>query len=252
MKKIFLTSHTKHYHEENDITVANEIDNTNKIVDQIKSILEMQNTILYIASTPDDYEKVDSYSKLIFDGFKFSGFDFENYLVLDKRTASLAEKYIENADLIFLSGGDTFIENEFFKDIKLKELLENYQGVIVGQSAGSINLASNVYNSPEYGIETDIRTIYFDGLGLSDINIEPHFELNDKAFDENKLYQRKHILKESNIRPIYALCDGSHIFETDREITVFGESYLIKDENIIPLCKDKDSYTIYTSSKIKK
>ena len=47
----------------------------------------------------------------------------------------------------------------FFKDIKLKELLESYQGIIVGQSAGSINLASNVYNSPEDGNETDINKI---------------------------------------------------------------------------------------------
>lgn len=252
MKKLFFTSNTKHYHKENDIKVANEIDNTNSIVDQIKDMLERQNTILYIAASPDDYEKVDSYSKLIFDGFKFSGFDFKNYLILDRRTADLVKKYVETADLIFLSGGDTFVENEFFKDVKLKELLENYQGIIVGQSAGSINLASNVYNSPEDGNETDIKTIYFDGLGLSNINIEPHFKLNSELFDENELYQRRHILNESNTRTIYALCDGAHIIETDGEITVFGESYLIKDGNIIPLCKDRESFIIRSSSKIKK
>lgn len=205
-----------------------------------------------MASDPEEYEKVDFYSKLIFDGFKLSNFDFENYLVLDRRTANFAKKYVENADMIFLSGGDTFVENEFFKDIKLKELLENYQGIIVGQSAGSINLASNVYNSPEDGNETDIRTIYFNGLGLSDINIEPHFELNDESFNQNEQYQRRHILKESNTRSIYALCDGAHIIETDEEITVYGESYLIKDGNIIPLCKDKESYIIYASNKLKK
>lgn len=194
MKKLFLISNTKYYHKENDVKVANEIDNTNKIVDQMKNMLERQNTILFIVASFDDYEKVDFYSKLIFDSFKFSGFDFENYLVLDRRTADLSKKYVENTDLIFLSGGDIFIENEFFKDIKLKELLENYQRVIVGQSAGSINLASNVYNSPEDGNETDIKTINFDGLGLSNINIEPHFEFNDELFDENELYQRRHIL----------------------------------------------------------
>lgn len=249
MKKLIFTSNTKHYHKENDIKVANEIDNTNGIVDQIKSMLERQHTILFIAASPDDYEMVEDYSKLIFDGFKFSGFDFENHLILDRRTADLTKKYIESADLIFLSGGDTFVENTFFKDIKLKELLENYQGVIVGQSAGSINLASNVYNSPEDGNETDIKTIYFDGLGLSDINIEPHFELYTEMFDENKLYQRRHILNESNTRTIYALCDGAHIIETDRETIIYGESYIIKDEKITPLCKDRESFIIRSLTK---
>ena len=55
-------------------------------------------------------------------------------------------------------------------------------------------MTSNVYNSPEDGNETDIKTINFDGLGLSNINIEPHFEFNDELFDENELYQRRHIL----------------------------------------------------------
>lgn len=249
MKKLFFTSNTKHYHKENDVNVANNIDNINGIVNQIRSILDGNNTILYVASSPDDYEKVDYYSKLIFDGFKLSGLTFDNYLVLDRRTSNLSEGYVSKADLIFLSGGDSYVENQFFKDIKLKELLENYQGVIIGQSAGSINLAGDVYNSPEDGVETDERTIHFSGLGLSDVNIEPHFILDTTSFDENELYQRKHVLNESNIRTIYALCDGSHIVETDEEIIVYGESYLIKDENIILLCKDRESYVIFTSSK---
>lgn len=40
MKTIFLTSNTKHYHKINNKKVANEIDNINGIVEQIKNLLE--------------------------------------------------------------------------------------------------------------------------------------------------------------------------------------------------------------------
>lgn len=42
MKTIFLTSNTKHYHKINNKKVANEIDNINGIVEQIKNLLEKQ------------------------------------------------------------------------------------------------------------------------------------------------------------------------------------------------------------------
>ena len=57
MKTIFLTSNTKHYHKINNKKVANEIDNINGIVEQIKNLLEKQETILYIAASPDDFKK---------------------------------------------------------------------------------------------------------------------------------------------------------------------------------------------------
>lgn len=252
MKKLFFTSNTKHYHKVNNTKEANEIDNINRIIDQISGMLESKDTILFIAASPDDYETVDFYSKLIFDGFKLSGIEFKKYLVLDRRTFELAREYVSKANLIFLSGGDAYVENEFFVNIQLKEILNNYNGIIVGQSAGSINLAKNVYNSPEEGISTDERTIYFEGLGLSHINIEPHFVLKTNGFNANELYQRNHILNESKKRPIYALCDGSHILETDDDIVSYGESYIIKDGIISPLCNAKETYLISTNKEIRK
>lgn len=244
MKKIFFTSNTKHYNEVNGKKIAKEIDNTNGIVNQLKELLTGNKTMLFIASTPNAYEGNDHYAKLIFDGLNFSDIKFDNYLLLDNRTCEFASEYVEKADLIFLSGGNPYAESIFFKKINLKKLLENYQGVVMGQSAGSINLALDAYNSPEDGSATDEKTIYIEGLGLSNINIEPHFILDSTNFDENQLYQRQHILNESYKRPIYALCDGSHILETDENTVIYGESYLIKDGIISILCKDKESFKI--------
>lgn len=242
MKKLFFTSNTKHYHKYDGKKVPNEIDNINGIVDQIKQLLNGNNAILYIAASPDDSEKVDSYASLIFEGLKLSGITFLEYLILDNRTKNNADEYVKRANVIFLSGGDTYIENEFFKQINLKELLQDFDGIIIGQSAGSINMAEYVYNSPEEGENSE--PIYFEGLGLSNINIEPHFILDTTEFDEMQMYQRKHLLEESKKRPLYALCDGTHILETDASIVVYGKAFLIKDGSVIQICSDKNKYNV--------
>lgn len=242
MKKLFFTSNTKHYHKVDGKKVPNEIDNTNGIVDQIKQLIDDNNGILFIASSPEDYEKVDDYASLIFAGLRLSGLTFYNYFILDNRTKDKAFEYIKQSNVIFLSGGDTYIENEFFKQLHLKELLQTFEGIIIGQSAGSLNLAETVYNSPE---EKELsEPIYFEGLGLSSINIEPHFVLDTTDFDDSQMYQRTHILEESKTRPIYAICDGSHILETDDSTTIYGKSYLIKDGIITEICNDKESSSI--------
>ncbi len=242
MKKLFFTSNTKHYHKTDGKKIPNEIDNTNGIVNQIKQLINGNNAILYIAASPDDSEKVDSYASLIFEGLKLSGITFSEYLILDNRTKNDTNEYVKRANVIFLSGGDTYIENEFFKQIHLKELLQDFDGIIIGQSAGSINMAEFVYNSPEYGEESE--PIYFEGLGLSNINIEPHFILDTTEFYEMQMYQRRHQLEESRKRPIYALCDGSHILETDESIVVYGKAFLIKGGVITQICDDKQTFSI--------
>lgn len=242
MKKLFFTSNTKHYHKINGEKFPNEVDNTNGIVNQIKQLMTSNNGILYVAASPDDSEKVDSHSSLIFNGLKLSGITFSEYFVLDNRTKNNASEYVKKSNVIFLSGGDTYIENEFFNQIHLKELLQDFDGIIIGQSAGSINMAESAYNSPEEGDSSE--PIYFDGLGLSSINIEPHFVLDTNGFDEMQIYQRNHLLKESKTRPIYALCDGSHILETDESIKIYGKAFLIKDSIITQICDDKQTFNI--------
>ena len=242
MKKIFLTSNLNHYHKIDNKKIANEIDNTNRLVDQLKENICNYNTIVYVASDSSDINKINEYSALLFEALKLSGLAFKNYYILDDRTKHNATNYIKQADLIFLSGGDTYIQNKFFNEINLKYLLKEYNGVIIGQSAGSINLADNVYNSPENGNNSE--PIHFTGLGLTQINIEPHFNIETSDFDELENYQRDNILNESLSRTIYALCDGSHIFETDNSIVVYGKSYIIRRGGISLLCEDKEKFII--------
>ena len=238
----FLTSNLNHYHKDNGEKIANAIDNTNGLVDQIKKYLTNNNSILFIASDYEDYAKVDSYSTLLFEALRLSGIEFSTYQILDGRNKEDASKLVKEADFIFLSGGDTYVQHQFFESINLRELLKEYDGILMGQSAGSLNMASSVFNSPEE--MEDSEPIYFDGLGVTDINIEPHFVLNEEGFSDEEIYQRRYIEKESNTRAIYAITDGSHIFIDDDKIIAYGEIFLIKDELVEKICENKEKYRI--------
>lgn len=244
-----LMSDFKHYHKLNGEKIANELDNSNGIVDQIKNSLNGNKAILFIASSPDDKEKINLYTKLLFEGLKLSGISFNEYLVLDSSTVDKTKEYIDKANMIFLSGGDTYIQNEFFKRIGLRERLEKFNGLIIGQSAGAINMADDAFNSPEEMEESE--PVFFKGLGLTNINIEPHFVLDDSNFDEFEKYQRNAIILESNTRNIYGQCNGSHILiDNDDNATIYGETYLISNGQISLICENGLSKGINSCRKL--
>lgn len=89
------------------------------------------------------------YANIFFDSLKMVGIQFNEYCVLEDVTRDKAKKYIDGADIVYLCGGRTFYQMKFFDEINLKELLENYNGIVIGQSAGAINMADLVYNSSE-------------------------------------------------------------------------------------------------------
>ena len=245
-----LASSFNHYHKDNGKNVANKFDNSNGIVDQIKSSLKNNGTILFIPTDINDSSKIDMYSKLLFDGLRLSGITFSNYLVLTKDNMCNIQDYIDISDMIFLSGGNTYSQKKLFDSICLKECLENFDGLVVGQSAGAINMASNVFNSPENLDESD--PVFFTGLGLCDINIEPHFVNNFSGLDKFQQYQVDAILSESFNRKIYGQCNGSHIFvDDDDSAMIYGETYLISDGVVSLICKNGECKKIDTS-KVKK
>jgi len=239
-----LASDFKNYIKSDGKKIACPMDNSNGIVDQIKNNMKDYKKIVFVASDMNNtHENVLNYANILFESMKMVGINFEQYLVLDGESKENTADYIKDASLVFLCGGDTYRQHEFFDIINLKELLRDYQGLVVGQSAGALNMAIDVFNSPEE--QDSSEPIYFDGLGLTNINIEPHFVYDTSSFDDNEKYQREAIIKESYNRPIYGQCDGSHIFiDGDNNATVYGETYLIENGTIKCICKEGSNILI--------
>ena len=207
----------------------NGLNEKNDFLFNLKSAILNYNKFVLVSSNPDEYEKNDKYLEFDRKLFELSGIKFSEYIVLDNRNISKINEVLNNCSLVLLSGGDTYIQNMFFNSISLKKYLKDM--VIIGLSAGAINMAESVYNSPES--EDDLKyDSVLKGLGLTNINVEPHFDIEN----ENRI-QMSSILNESYKRTIYGIPDGSYIFGNK----VFGVCYRIKD-GIIDLINNDDSF----------
>jgi len=235
---LFLTSNIGGVKKENGNKIPIKISENNDFLNNLKKSIKNNKKFVLIASDPDNYEKNDLFLAMDIEALKLSGLTFEEYLVLDGRGKEKITSILKECDLIFLCGGNTLTQNMFFNNVCLKEYLRNIDSVIVGISAGSINLADNVYNSPESWEDLN-DSPYLKGLGLTTINIEPHFVLEDLS-DDNKKLQRDEILKESHNRTIIALTDGAYILQTVNECKLYGESYKIKNGKIIKICNNDE------------
>jgi dipeptidase E len=222
-----LASDFKNYEKKDGIKITHPMSNENGIVDQLKELLKEKRKLVFVSSdinsTPDS---VEIYARIFFDSMKMVDIEFEQYYILDGTKIDKASEYIENADLVFLCGGDTYNQHLLFEKIGLRELLLNYSGIVMGQSAGAINMAVHCFNSPEELEKSE--PVYFDGLGLTNINIEPHFVYEVSNFNEKEIYQRNAIINESYNRPIYGQCNGSHI--------------LIDNGTVETICENKQKF----------
>lgn len=204
----------------------------NGFVSELKKALATPIHALFITSAPDDPSFTDPVAVSTRENFANSGIVFDTYNTLDRRSADKAEEFVGQANLIVLSGGHTPTENFFFADIRLKELLQDYEGVLVGISAGSMNSAEVVYAQPEEAgeaIDPDFEK-YLPGLGLTKIQIIPHYQMiKDYTLDGKKLFEEV-TYPDSMGHTFHAFPDGTFLYgERGGREELRGEAYEIKD-----------------------
>lgn len=174
------------------------------------------NNILFV---PGDYdnEKYTIYKDKIISWFDNIGISFkENHLV------SLDDE-LNDYDVIFLMGGNPIKQIEIINKINLKNLI-NKAKVVIGVSAGAINLSNEAIYYNDYSEKIEI----YDGIGLTDINVYPHFDINNKEFLEE-------IKMVSKIKALIALPNESFIKLDDEQIEFCGDCYKVANDNIIEI-----------------
>ena len=235
---VILTSDVGASEKVDGVRRVRKLNNTNKFVENLQAYIKGGSNFVFVASNPTAHEGTDSYAHLTFDSFNMSGFKFDNLFVLDSRTSNMAEDLIKNADLVFLAGGNTLNQMEFFNSINLSKLLKKFKPITIGQSAGALNLAGDVYCSPEDEDELDANK-YFKGLGLTNINIEPHFKNSPHFGDDNVI--QKILLADSKVKPFIAITDGSYIIDDNGDQTLYGEAYEFKNGSYTQICANGSS-----------
>jgi len=227
---LFLTSNIGGIKKEKEKKTPTKFYSKNQFLLNMKKSLKSNKKFILIASNPFNFEQNDQFLEMDIEASKLSGLSFDEYLILDNRNKTKISEVLKDSSLIFLCGGNTYIQNQFFNEINLKKYIKELDATIVGISAGAINCAEEVFNSPEEDDDLSNSSILV-GLGLTEFNIEPHFDINN-----DNTIQNKAVLNESYKRVLYGLPDGSYINDNK----VFGKCYRIYQGNVELICQDNE------------
>ena len=237
--KVMLTSSLGGSSKVNGTRVPSILIQHNGLLDSLKSIWKQNASVLIICADPYDYDKNDSVCACLRESFPMSGLSISHIDKCDGRNPNAIDN-LDGIDVLVLAGGHVPTQNKFMEQLRLRERLQDYQGIIVAWSAGSMNCADIVYAGPEIEGEA-IDPFYkrwIPGLGLTDINIFPHFQiLKDEILDGMRLIEDI-TFADSFTHEIIALNDGSYIMIADGKSTLYGEAYMIKDGKQWQICKD--------------
>ena len=243
--KVMLTSSLGGSSKVNGTRVPSVLIQHNGLLDNLKSIWIQDAKVLIICADPTDYVKNDSVCACLKEAFPMSGLSVSCVDICDDRTAA-AIVNLRNVDVLILAGGHVPTQNKFMKQLRLKKRLLDYNGIVVAWSAGSMNCADIVYAGPEFEGEAvdPLYERWITGLGITDINIFPHFQsLKDDYLDGLRLIEDI-TFADSIGHEIIALNDGSYIMIDDGQTTLYGEAYMIKDGQQKQICKNDESISL--------
>ena len=214
----------------------------NDFVDRMKQHLPEHPRCLFICADPDSHDMTDGFGRDMYLAFREAGMEFSDFAVLNGRNEDDAQMLIWQSDLIIMAGGHVPTQNAFFRKIGLRTMIRNYQGVVMGISAGTMNCAERVYSQPEEpGESVPEFERFLEGLGLTDVNVLPHYQqVKDNMLDGMRLFEDV-TYADSMGECFLALVDGSYVLVEDGVSTLFGEAYFIRDARLQQICRLGDS-----------
>ena len=201
--------------------------------------------VLLISAAPDDEGFTESVRKGMSDCIHRSGIETESIVMLERKNATKAAELVKGADWIILCGGHVPTQNKFIHEIGLKRLLEGFQGVVMGCSAGSMNCAGRVYSHPELPGEATDPSYHrwLEGLGLTDINLIPHYEqVRNARVDGLRLFEDI-AFPDSWGHSFYTFRDGGYVKINDSHSELHGEAWEISRGGMRHICEENNIYT---------
>ncbi|MBU2616030.1 MAG: Type 1 glutamine amidotransferase-like domain-containing protein [Nanoarchaeota archaeon] len=144
---------------------------------------------------------------------KFKDFNFD--IVSENDSVIEIKKKIKDASIIFFTGGLPEKIIDEIKKLNIQDLLSNFEGVLVGYSAGALAFSKYCLITKDDDYK---RTMIIRGLGLVNFTVSVHYDENE----DNEL------INFSNILDIYAIPDKSMIINISDKIDYFGNIFLFR------------------------
>ena len=117
---------------------------------------------------------------------------------------------LNNYDIIYIPGGNTKKLLENLRLHSIGKILNAYEGIIVGNSAGALVLCKNTIITKD---EDNPKTIILEGLGLVDFSVEVHYD----GSQDTELSQ----IKKNYI--IYTIPEAAALIYSKGEIHAVGD-----------------------------
>lgn len=181
-------------------------------------------SLAMISSNPSIYEENGATERSWLDQ---AGIIFDEYHLINYRVQKEdAHTIIQDASVIFLLGGNTVKQNDFLMEYELSDSIKESRAVVMGASAGAINMSAKWLCSKNLGYKVDKSYVY-NGIGLDDISILSHFDLeNNMALVQGEL---SHLSEEINI---YASNKDCAVRTKGDKIDILGNVYLISHSKV--------------------
>ncbi|MBR6457872.1 MAG: Type 1 glutamine amidotransferase-like domain-containing protein [Bacteroidales bacterium] len=201
--------------------------------------------VLLVSAAPDDL----AFTESVLEGMSLcihrSGIQTEEIVMLDRRNAAKAPELVGRADWIVLCGGHVPTQNKFLVEIGLRDLIQGFDGVVMGCSAGSMNCADRVYSHPEFQgevVDPNYKR-WLRGLGLTDINLIPHYyQVRNVVLDGQRLFEDV-VFRDSWQHKFYTFPDGGYVRVKDGRSELHGDAWEISNGGMHKISGENKSFS---------
>ncbi len=197
----------------------------NGFTERLGTYWKKHTNMLIVASDPEESEDIRAYhERELMDAFTLSDLPIKAMKTYDHGCGEDLEKLLSWADVVYLAGGHAPTQNAFFHECGLREKIAEFDGIVLGLSAGSANCGEDVYLFPEMSGEAKNPEFQRSGkgLGLTGMQIMPHRQFFLDAKVDGLSVVEDILLPDSQGRRIYFIDDGSYFFIKNGVTEFFG------------------------------
>lgn len=222
------------------------LDAVNGFVRRLQERFVPGSSCVIIAASPDAYALNDQMAWTFEQAFAYHGMALRKMVLIDSRNEAELPTALRESGVVILGGGHVPTQHAFFERLGLRELIQDYTGIVMGISAGTMNCCDEVYAQPEETGEAvdPAYQRFIRGLGLTDVMVLPHYQkVKDYWLDGQRLYEDI-TYGDSYGHVFYALIDGSYVLVENGSAVIYGEAYEIKDGQMRQITRIGESYQV--------
>ena len=217
------------------------LDQRNHFVANLRAVWQHPRLGLALAADPNAHQENDAMCRVFRQSFADAQLPLTDLVPCDSRNPEEICALLARSSFVMLCGGHVPTQNHFFSQLGLPALLQNYHGIVLGVSAGSMNAARLVYAAPEEpGEAADPHYCrWLSGLGLTETRILPHYQfIRDHILDGQRVEDIA--LADSRQHPFLALPDGSYLMCAEGHETLYGRAWYFTDGTMDEINEDED------------